>query len=719
MKRFLLRLAFFAGMALSPTLHAEDGKSFSVPVQALISATPQPTITLRWMPDSRARGYVVQRKDPRDQSWLDQTMWGTPLAQLPGTATEYIDTAVQKGIAYEYQIIKVCVFDSPQSIDIGQGADSIASYLGSGYITAGIEVPPIISRGKILLLIDSTMAGPLASDLDILEQDLKNELWTVIRKTVSRTEKFDGQAVQNVKAIIREEYDKDPDNMRSVLLLGRVAVPYSGLIVPDGHTTGNIHTGAWPADVFYADMDGTWTDFNVNSEIATRQENKNIPEDGKFDQSEILADIRISVGRVDFYNMPAFKESETELLRRYLRKNHAFRSGSIKPRMAAIIDDNFKGYPEGFSGSAWRSFSPLCGPANILEKDFLTTLSAEPHMFAYGCGAGWYTSCAGVGQTSDFATRTVNSVFTMLFGSYFGDWDSQDNFLRAALASQGSVLSTAWAARPHWFMHSMGLGDALGNSVITAQNNTQQYITTLYRTKRIPNGILYHIGPRSVHTSLLGDPSLRITSNDPIPAPATVATAVPGLGSIVVDWSAVQNVQGYMVYRSDNGGEFRLLTPAPINATTFNDSAVANRPSFGTRVIYQVRAVRLRQTASGSFYEASVPVSSTPFAVSVHEDEQNTAALAQISVKVWPQPAMNHTNIQFDLPVSVSKATVEICSITGNPLYTIYDGSLNAGTHGFVWNCYDQQGNQLSSGVYAVRVKTAISAFTTMISVIR
>jgi hypothetical protein len=35
-----------------------------------------------------------------------------------------------------------------------------------------------------------------------------------------------------------------------------------------------------------------------------------------------------------------------------------------------------------------------------------------------------------------------NLFFTMLFGSYFGDWDSQDNFLRAPLA-QGLTLTNA------------------------------------------------------------------------------------------------------------------------------------------------------------------------------------------------------------------------------------------------------------------------------------
>ena len=74
-----------------------------------------------------------------------------------------------------------------------------------------------------------------------------------------------------------------PENKNhSLFLLGHVPVPYSGNINPDGHPD---HQGAWPADGYYADMDGTWTDISVNNTVATGTRNDNVPGDGKFDQS--------------------------------------------------------------------------------------------------------------------------------------------------------------------------------------------------------------------------------------------------------------------------------------------------------------------------------------------------------------------------------------------------------------------------------------------------
>src|SRR5581483_9905177 len=114
--------------------------------------------------------------------------------------------------------------------------------------------------------------------LDRLQQDLVGDGWTVERLDVNRND-----SVPQVKERIRAQYDADPAQVKAVFLFGHVPVPYSGDIVPDGHYRD--HEGAWPCDGFYADMDGTWTDATVNDTRATDPRNRNVPGDGKFDQS--------------------------------------------------------------------------------------------------------------------------------------------------------------------------------------------------------------------------------------------------------------------------------------------------------------------------------------------------------------------------------------------------------------------------------------------------
>lgn len=60
-----------------------------------------------------------------------------------------------------------------------------------------------------------------------------------------------------VKSLINSEYQKNTTDLPTVYILGHVAVPNSGDIYPDGHPD---HRGAWPADMYYADVgaDAVW-----------------------------------------------------------------------------------------------------------------------------------------------------------------------------------------------------------------------------------------------------------------------------------------------------------------------------------------------------------------------------------------------------------------------------------------------------------------------------
>src|SRR3712207_9501473 len=67
---------------------------------------------------------------------------------------------------------------------------------------------------------------------------------------------------------------------------------------------------AWPADMYYGDIDGEWSDDNVENTGATRPENHNVIGDGKFDLDIIPSDIDLMVSRIDFHNLPVFSRSE-------------------------------------------------------------------------------------------------------------------------------------------------------------------------------------------------------------------------------------------------------------------------------------------------------------------------------------------------------------------------------------------------------------------------
>lgn len=675
----LLFLILQSGILLS-----QDGKGFSVTVEAKVQSTPKPAIILSWNKDDRAESYAVFRKDPTMHSWSDQAEWGSAIANLGKDALTYTDENVTPGIAYEYQILKVCTPAGIKTLNLGV-TDTVTSYFGSGYVLSGINVSPVLSRGTVILLIDSTMIMPLSAEIARLEQDLKNELWTVIKRSAPRATAFNSEAVATTKEIIFSIIEKNPNEQYSILLLGRIPVPYSGLMAPDGHSPD--HVGAWPADVYYADFDGEWSDESINSSGASRVENKNVPGDGKFDKSQNDADIKYPVGRIDFYNLTSFAETELQLLKRYLDKNHAFRSGAIKPVYEATVDDNFGAYGEGFSGSAYRGFGGLVGKDNfVANREFLD--STITTMFSYACGAGSYSSCSGVGGIAEFSKRPITSIFTMIFGSYFGDWDSKDNVMRSVVASRGTVLTTGWAARPHWFFHPMGLGKPIGEVLLGAQNNTQQYMPSIYVTKRYPGGVYYQVAPRGTHIALIGDPTLRMTSNMPIETPKNIG--VTSTVSAQIDWESVPNANGYLVYKSSSeAGPFEALTPSPITETTFNDY----KANWKQDVVYQVRAVMLRETKSGSFYEVSAPNTSEKINVSVDE---NTAQEFRIACS--PQPMSYSGIIQFVAPHAV-QAEISIHSMDGRLMKTLLKSRIDGGGHSLM-----VPAQELPIGMYMVRM---------------
>ncbi len=95
----------------------------------------------------------------------------------------------------------------------------------------------------------------------------------------------------------------------TALLFGNIPVPYSGNINPDGHDD---HKGAWPTDYYYGEFDaGAWTDNLVNNDTASRVANRNIPGDGKFDQSQTPTPPELVVSRVDFSNLNNWPVSQT------------------------------------------------------------------------------------------------------------------------------------------------------------------------------------------------------------------------------------------------------------------------------------------------------------------------------------------------------------------------------------------------------------------------
>ncbi|MBI5094586.1 MAG: hypothetical protein HZB26_19400, partial [Candidatus Hydrogenedentes bacterium] len=655
--RTLVIAALFS-VLIPASSYATISQDWAIQASAVVQDSP-PQITLNWPASTGTGSIYVYRKLDTD------TTWASFLATLASTATQYIDTTVSLGTAYEYLL-----FQTDATITSGR----------RGYVYSGIQIPLVESRGKMILIVDNSFSSPLSTELARLEQDLIGDGWTVLRHDVNRTD-----TVSSVKSLIQTDYTADTTNVKAVFLFGHVPVPYSGNLNPDGHAD---HQGAWPTDVFYGEMTGTWTDTTVNTTTATDTRNRNTPGDLKYDQSTIPTTVELSVGRVDLANMPAFSLSEQELLRQYLNKDHDFRQKTTTAQARALVSDNFTSLAEGPAQTGWR-FSALVGAANVSAGSW-STLTSNDYLLAYGTGAGNYTSASGIASTSDYAASTYRAMFQMLFGSYFGDWDNSNNFLRAPLCNPTYGLTSCWVARPHWFIHHMGLGKTIGHGMQLSTTSSLYYMS---------------YSASQVHIALMGDPTLRLQ----YVLPPTAVSATPSGGNADLSWtaSADTGILGYNVYRSAlaSGPFTKLNGGSLVVGTAYSDTS-----PLGGSATYMIRAVRLEQSSSGTYYNASQGAfasyssSGTPPPAPVITTDGGNGAGVDYTT--------NNASLTLAGTCDSTLVTIQVNGSTSGVTYTAglttwsYSGTLSAGANPFSVTGTDAQPLTSSADTMTITLDT-------------
>jgi hypothetical protein len=615
LRTILLLLLWSAATGLSAQTYGED---LTVPLEAIVSDAG-PSLTLTWPPNAAAVTWEVYQKATTTTAW-------TSLADLPAADTSFTITGITYGTPMDYRVIMVSL----------SGANAY------GYLRGGMDIALPEDAGAVIIVADITyMSEPdyVAAYTRFID-DLKRDGWYTAEIFVSPAD-----PVYEVKAQIQTVYDMAPDRYSHVVLLGHVPVPYSGDIYPDGHPD---HEGAWPSDLYYGDMDVEWTDATVDVLVAADPRNQNVPGDGKFDQSYIPGAVELAVGRIDMYNLPAFAEGEKALMLQYFDKLHRFKTGELRTDNRALVDDNFGGYSEGFSQNGYRNFAPLVGRNNTIQGDYLLDASySNPsgitYLWSYGCGGGWYQGAGGVATTDNFAADSLSTIFTMLFGSYFGDWDVSNAFGRAVLA-QGNTLTNCWAGRPNWHFYPMASGATIGACALLSQNNTNTFFgSTIFGLNKI------------VSTNFLGEPTLRMYYPKP-PSEATYdGIEYPENPNGTLYWlSPPELVDGYNVYVKNISEdalvtEWQKLNAELIGEVSYNTD-VTTLPETGIYVL-AVKAVKQLETPSGTWYAESLAAMDT---IDVVYPGINNLATA--TVMVSPNPTAG--NLFVDMPIYGSASYV-------------------------------------------------------------
>lgn len=549
----ILAALLFLGIS-NPVSAQTYGQIHTIQVNASPDAN-NTEITLEWNVYSTVDSIVIYRKS-------GGSSWGTAIASLSSSTTSYTDNTVSANQLYEYKLV------GPRS----------SGYDAFGYVATGIELSEITDRGLLVMIIDSQLDDSLQLEIDQYRRDVMGDGYDFLLK------EFDtSSTAQVLKDTIQAMYNRNSD-MSTVFLVGALPYYYTGAISPDGHAN---HHGAWPSDMIYGDVNGTYSDAVVNYTNTTDARHTNNTSDTKSDQSYLASDVDLQIGRLDLSRLSNFTQSETELYQNYFDKLHDFKTGAFKPRNRAIIDDNFAGFAEGFSQNGYRNFSPLTDNDSVIVGDAITAVDGNSALWTFACGGGSFTSINGFTSSTQLATKDLDGAFALVMGSYNADPDQSNNLMRSMLAN-GNYLTVGWAGRPNWFMHHMGIGQNIGYSTMISQNNTSSDYE--------PTGFYAQM----MHIMLHGDPSLKNHYTPNITGLGTIRTQ--NKDTAILNWNAVAGVDGYNVFRSkEEFGEYTKVNTSLVDTNHYMDPI-----SVDTSYFYRIESYELVENNSGSYYESSV-----------------------------------------------------------------------------------------------------------------
>jgi hypothetical protein len=534
-------LAFALSIA-SPVI-AQTSVEEPLPLEAVIDPNGR-AVQLSWATANppRVGNVAVNRRrlgESGPGSWQ-------PLAPALGPVMRFTDDTIRPGTAFEYQVLR-----------------SARDIVDVGYWVAGTEVPAEETRGTALLVVDDTLAAPLAARLDRFAMDLVGDGWRVIRHNTPRGDDRDPVANLDrawaLRSWVQKQYFVDPFGRHALILIGHVPVVQSGRAAPDGHAPV-----AHATDLFYAEMDGKWQDNRAGILLPNQ-----VPSDA----------IEMQVGRIDMANLSGGDgDREIRLLAAYFDKNHHWRQG--------LLGDLREAYGgTGYLQVERNALRNIVGPEAVTVGGHHDAGEAQPWLWGVDFGS------ADAARYPEFANKAI---FTINFGSGKQRFNRRGNQISAMLAQPWYTIASGWGGRPAWVLHPMALGRSIGEVHMRTVNNGT--VVGPYREVMdyFPTG--QYLWRNSIWVNLMGDP----TSHAFPTAPARKVIARATGAGVEVSWtaSADLDVQGYRIFRAVDGSTnfVPLNKDALITGTTFID------PDPQPGDWYMLRALALKEVPAGSFY---------------------------------------------------------------------------------------------------------------------
>jgi hypothetical protein len=531
-------------------------------VVADATATPA-GILLRVLDGADGDVVVVERRE------FLSTAAFTRLGDISFPDSTWLDTTARTGVRYHHRLTR--------QVD-GQTA--------TGHLVTGQEIDATGHRGHVVAVVEDNVATTLAVELQQLQEDLINDGWSATRIDRPRALGWaDQSGVQQLREAIQTTYNlaATDDKPTQLWLLGHLPVARAGLNAqpPDDHEENR---GAYGADAYYADVDGTWTDEGT-APPDLRPFHDHGPNDGRYDNDFLPSDVEMGFGRVDFAELTGI--DEVDAMRTYLRRRHELRTGATDIGNRTAFGTN------GFVDSVemgWRQH------AGMLGAELTTAISLEEMKAASGSVVAWvrdngplrvFSQNLEVPNLPDHEAIGSQALLWSSDQSYFGLWAEPDAPIRGLLTTPGILTGFLWNVGPKHILVELGTGAPMGDCVRTTilHDDSAAFGRP---ARRYDDQEVF----RRTNITLIGDPTMTIFSL----APATVATATATSSGVRIQ------AEGATTIRIDRatGDCWVQVGRGDASGVVIGDGDVADR--------YRVRAISLDRTGSGSVWNASLAI---------------------------------------------------------------------------------------------------------------
>lgn len=184
--------------------------------------------------------------------------------------------------------------------------------------------PPGFQSDRICIVIHNDVYASITTAISQYIEDLESEGFNTV------TYIFTSGSPEALRAQLISLYQEN-ESLVGAVLIGNIPYIIYEMIQNWG---GGDQYEDFPCDIFYMDMDGTWSDTLSNGSVQ--------PGNGKYDTRGGDLSLEIWVSRLRTDNLLSIG-SENDLLNIYFDKNHRYRKGRLKPTSRALIynDDDW------------------------------------------------------------------------------------------------------------------------------------------------------------------------------------------------------------------------------------------------------------------------------------------------------------------------------------------------------------------------------------------